>query len=120
MKKFLIFCIFAFITLISCFSFPQKPPKEYYNRTELIEMSDSYRIVINKLKNISDYELVQIFFVNRDRLTASDLVNADIALKNEDGIIFFEISKKYFQDDNIIAFYLYNLRKGKTECYIVD
>ena len=120
MKKLIMinFCILC--SLVCCFSFPRKPPKKYYNKAEVIENEISYRIIIKSLKKITDYELVELHFLNT-RLVSDYLAQNDIFLKTEGKISYFEINKKLLQDNNTdiydVVFYLYNKRKGRCECY---
>ena len=124
MKKKLIIFIFVCVSILNCFSFTRKPPKKYYNKTEIIENEFSYKIVIKSIKNTDDYELVELYLSNTStRLSSAYLDEVGILLKNEDEKSFFEITKEFLQHNNAniydMVFYLYNKRKERLECYNV-
>ncbi|MBQ4497501.1 MAG: hypothetical protein II973_08370 [Spirochaetaceae bacterium] len=121
-KKGIMIFIFLYVSLVCCFSFQRKPPKKYYNKSEVSEKESSYKIILKSLKNTADYELVELYFSNTStRLSSAYLDEAGILLKNEGKISFFEINKNLVEDNNTdiydVIFYLYNKRKGRLECY---
>ncbi len=121
-KKGIMIFIFLYVSLVCCFSFPRRH-KDYYNKTEIIETENSYKIVIKSLKRKSNYELVEIQSKNLF-FEKKLLIENDIILNNKDGMFFIEMDKKYFQSSNIydsdFIFVLYNKKNGRMEYYYLN